>query len=54
MSEKLIIFTLITLGLNSQLAMGKEIQAVILAHSLARKSGNRVILKQKWAFLVTG
>lgn len=37
MSEKLIIFTLITLGLNSQLATRKETLAVISAHSLAGK-----------------
>jgi len=37
MSEKLIIFTLITLGLNLQLAMKKETLAVISAYSLAGK-----------------
>lgn len=52
MSEKLITFTLTTLGLNSQLAMRKETLAVISAH---RKIDNRVIffLKQKRTFLVT-
>lgn len=37
MNEKLIIFTLNTLGLNSQLAMRKETLAIISAHSLAGK-----------------
>lgn len=46
MNEKLIIVTLTTLGLNSQLAMRKETLAVISAH---RKTDNRVIyfFKQK-------